>query len=284
MERETPEERLAAWETVAAIAFPNEYELPYTPPRVPSDGKLSKCDRARRDTYNMMSDFVKCGFGLGMLNGKDIKKVMAGRIGAAVRHGLGSSSSDCYDSFVPQEVETTRTDAVTNPEPSIHPKDEFEEETTGFSERFEKVAKNLTAADLAKIEEWRRKIPNAAALKEWLERNYMFQNRKLVCSDEFCEYAFNIIAVQSNWMSYKTKHAMNDIRNAIHWIAIDYMRKANEIKRAEEAEHRKNLESEFETKSIESSGMTSEEIAEMQRLRRRKAEKEAMEKIMRGEL
>ena len=37
MERETPEERLAAWETLVAIAFPPPYELPYVPPSLPVD-------------------------------------------------------------------------------------------------------------------------------------------------------------------------------------------------------------------------------------------------------
>ena len=54
--------------------------------------------------------------------------------------------------------------------------------------------------------------------------------------------------------------------------------------RAEAEEKRKDIESEFETKTVVASQMTNEEVADMQRISSRKAEREAMEKILRGEL
>ena len=100
MERETPEERLAAWETLAAIAFPeNPYELPYEPPQKPFDGsRLSPCDRVRRDTYNMLADYINSRMWETEGGGKNPKKVLAGKLGAAIRHGkFGSSSTSSED-------------------------------------------------------------------------------------------------------------------------------------------------------------------------------------------
>lgn len=273
MERETPKERLAAWEALAAIAFPKDESKPYKPPELPSDGsQLSPCDRARRDTYNMIGDFFK-------------SRVweQSGVIFDRGSFAYGMSQVDSAASTANDRVEEVAS-VVESPSSNLQPFDQKAEETPGYSERYLRIEKGLSVYDRNKIAEWHKKIPNPAALKEWLGRNYFFQNRKLVCSDEFCAYAFNKIALEDNFVSPKTNHAMKDIRNAIHWLAIDFLQKSSEIRRIEQEEHRKDLESEFETKAFAVSQMTNEEIATMERKRRRKAEKEAMEKVLRGEL
>ena len=273
MERETPKERLAAWEALAAIAFPKDESKPYKPPEIPSDGsQLSPCDRARRDTYNMIGDFFKSRVWeqSGVIFDRD-------------SFAFGMSQVDSAASTANDRVEEVAS-VVESPSSHLQPFDQKAEETTGYSERYLRIEKGLSDLDRKKIAEWHKKIPNAAALKEWLERNYFFQNRKLVCSNEFCAFAYSRLALENNWVSYRTNHAMNEIRNAIHWMAIDYLRKTNDIKRVEQEEYRKDLESEFETKALSVSQMTNEEIATMERKRRRKAEKEAMEKVLRGEL
>ena len=284
MERATPAERLAAWETLAAIAFPNDYELPYSPPELPVDGTpLSPCDRVRRDTYNMLSDFFTSRVWEQSGRIKDQKKSAAGKIGAATRYGMGGSSDSTafVDEFPKVQIvpQTQRESGIT-----MTPRDVKAEETDRFAVRYQKIEKGLTEEDRKKIAEWQAKIPNPAALKEWLNRNYMYQNRNVVLSDTFCTIAYSKLALEDRWVSYKSGHAMQDIRNAIHWLAIDYIRKSREIKRVEEEEHRKDLESEFETKSLQASQMSNEEIAALERKRRRQAEREAMEKILRGEL
>ncbi|MBO6031903.1 MAG: hypothetical protein J6Q22_10720 [Prevotella sp.] len=292
MERETPEERLAAWETLAAIAFPeNPYELPYKPPQKPLDGScLSPCDRVRRDTYNMLADYIN-----GRVwenNDRDVNKE-----GCVGEDGLGiesSSGSVIDDEWWKNESAVEASDnrisfpssheVNVRPNVTMTPLDMRAEETMFFSERYLRVESRLTEQDKKKIEEWHKKIPNAKALRRWLDRNWYFQNKKLVCSEKFCEYAYNKLAREDNWVSYKTNHAMSNISTAIHWIAIDFQRKENEIKRAEEEERRKDQEVEFDTKVMLASHRTSEDLADMQRISSRKAEREAMEKILRGEL
>ena len=293
MERDTPEERLAAWETLAAIAFPeNPYELPYKPPQMPLDGtRLSPCDRVRRDAYNMLADYINSRQ-WEQADGKNPKKVAAGRLGAAIKHGrYGSSAASTTDyetnesAVKPTEaVPQVQPPAVQEPQITMMPLDVRAEETVGFSEAYLKIEPKLTAKDKKQIAEWHKKIPNAAALREWLDRNWFYQNKKLVCSEQFCEYAYNRLARENNWVSPKTNHVFYNIMSAIHYFALDFTRKSHEIKRAEEEERRKDIESDFETKTVVASQMTKEEIADIERISSRKAEREAMEKIMRGEL
>ena len=291
MERETPEERLAAWETLAAIAFPNDYELPYQPPELPSDGSpLSPCDRVRRDTYYMLCDFFSSRVWEQTGRIKDQKKVAAGRRGAAARFGMywGSDCTAVAEGSPPTDSIGNelkeKPQSITVQMPTMMPKDLRAEETGYLSDRYRKIEKGLTEVDKKKIAEWHKKFPNAAALREWLDRNFLFQNRNVVCTNEFAEFAYTKLALEENWVSYKTGHAMQDIRNAIHWLALDYIRKSREIRRVEEQEHRKDLESEFETKALVASQMSNEDMATLERRRRRQAEREAMEKVLRGEL
>ena len=292
MERDTPEERLAAWETLAAIAFPNDYELPYQPPELPSDGSpLSPCDRVRRDTYYMLCDFFSSRLWEQTGRIKDQKKVAAGKRGAAARFGMYWGSDSTAVAEEPPPADSRSNELIESPQPipivqmpTLLPKDLRAEETEYFSDRLRKIGKGLTEVDKKKIAEWHKKFPNAAALREWLDRNFLYQNRNVVCTKEFAEFAYTKLALEENWVSYKTGHAMKDIRNAIHWIALDYIRKSREIRRVEEEEHRKDLESEFETKSLVASQMSNEDITALERKRRRQAEREAMEKVLRGEL
>lgn len=299
MERETPEERLAAWETLAAIAFPeNPYELPYKPPQVPLDGSvLSRCDRVRRDTYNMLADFINSRVWEGDGRGKNPKKVFAGKVGAAIRHGkYGSSSSTAYDDdsttsgyscedvVKPPPSQSTPMQESVQPHITMTPLDERAEETEYFSERYRKIEPTLSARDKTKIAELNKKFPNAAALREWLDRNYFQGNKHLVCSEQFCAYAFQRLAKDANWISYRTNHVINNLLTVIHWMAIDFQRKSNEIRRAEEEEDRKNKESEFESRVQAVSQMSNEDIADKERISARRAERRAMEKILRGEL
>lgn len=298
MERETPEERLAAWETLAAIAFPeNPYELPYKPPQTPIDGsRLSPCDRARRDTYNMVADFINSRMWEQDSRGKNLNNVMDGKQEEVISHWkCESSSSSSVDYEDENEEPTLEAPIEGNSEPiqkeekqeqriTMTPLDMTVEERDFFSNGFKKINRNLSEIDKQKIKVWNKKIPNAAALREWLDRSYFMPNKKLVCSEQFCAFAYQKIAREGNWISYKTNHVINNLLTTIHWLAIDFEKKTREIKRAEEEEKRKDMESEFETKTMVASQMTNEEIADMQRMSSRKAEREAMEKILRGEL
>lgn len=292
MERETPEERLAAWETVLKIAFPNECELPYAPPQTPSDGsRLSPCDRARRDTYNMMGDFIKSRMWELPMLGKDKRKVAAGRLGAAIRYGMESDSTaddvKTFEQPLPTLMPSTPLllgQDKNNSSPHVSRADMRAEDDAEYLRRKKVDETKLSQRDREKVAEWDAKIPNAAALKEWLERNYLYQNRSLVCSDMFCEMAYNQLAIENHWISYKTGHAMTDIRNAIHWMAIDYLQKSRQIQRAEEEQHRLDMESEFETKVAHAAQQSPQELATIERKRRRLAEKQAMEMIVKGEL
>lgn len=284
MERPTPEERLAAWETLAAIAFPQDGAAPYTPPEA-HDGEpaLSPCDRVRRDTYHMMSDFISSR--VWELSGKvkNLNKSVAGKCGAIVRYGLEDSTDTMPDIDTTME-ETCDEEAKSNTvaPPCESPQVQF----LAFNDcgPLQVSHESIEAKEKERIAEWNKKFPDAKTLREWLERNYLFQNREIVCSQEFCDYAYTRLAEEDNWTSYKTGRVFRNIRNVIHWIALDFVKKRNEINRFDNGERRKDREVQFDEAVSLTTQKTSEDIADMERVRRRKAEREAVDKVLRGEL
>lgn len=276
MERETPEERLAAWETITALAFPTN-GCPYEPPPIPSDGsRLSPCDRARRDVYNFFKDLLKYQSDKNNGRLKDIKKVAAGRLGAEARLAKRSESST---------VENTATESVgINPNiyvPKAVQEDDFSSYTAGRQRKHKVV---LTDEDKEIIKEWDRKIPDAKALLEHLQKNYLYQNRNSVLTDEFCEFAFQRLSVCDRWISTKTKRPLRDLKSAIYYISIEYMQRTRELKRVEAEEEQKDKEFQVAMQASRQSLQSSTELETLERKRRRAAEREAMEKVLRGEL
>lgn len=286
MNRSTPEERLAAWETIVAIAFPHDESQPYRPPEPHKDGSpLNSIESVCRDTYDIFSGLIRCQGKDGNGWYKDPKKVEAGRKGAAIRYGRSGAST------VESTIEETALKNIESPEPeSIEtkvvksPTPVQEDDFSGYEAGEFKYKRTLTKSELAAIKTWNEKIPNAEALKAYLAKNYLYQNRQVVLQDEFCAFAYHQLAKVSGWISSRDKRPFRDIRQAVHYIALDYIRKSGEIKRAEEEEKRKNMESAFETQKVELSKQSNTELASLERRRRRAAEKEAMEKIMKGEL
>lgn len=283
MERETPEERLAAWETVAAIAFPPDDAHKYVPPALPTDGgRLSPCDRVRRDVYNFIKDIIEYQAMKDSGKLKDSKKVEAGRLGAAVRFGRrgeSSSTSQAQEPVEPpDEIEALPT------APRNEPQSVADDDYRGYVAGGFRHKKSLTKDEQAAVSEWDRKIPDAKALQAFLKKNYMYQNKKLVVSDEFCDFAYHKLAKIDRWLSTRDQRPLHDIRQAVHYIALDYIKRAGEIRRAEKEEQRKDLEADFEMKNTQYSQQSSSELATIERKRRRAAEKEAMAKILKGEL
>ena len=287
MERDTPEERLAAWETIAAIAFPIDNEHKYVPPSLPTDGsKLSPVDRVRRDVYNFLKDVIEKQAEKD-IEKKDPKKVEAGRLGAVMRFGDRNGSSS--DSSIGMDIlrkepksENTRVakeSLVPIPSPVADPNSTNDVPMWGT-----RYKPNLTDAEKAEIAAWDKKIPSAKALQEYLQRNYMYQNKMTVITDEFCDFAYHKLAVIDRWISTRNRRPLHDIRQAIHYIALDYIKKAGEIRRAEQEEHRRDIEADFEMQTTQYSQQTPSELAAIERKRRRTAERQAMEKILKGEL
>lgn len=289
MERETPEERLAALEAILAIAFPPDEEHPYVPPPLPADGsRLSPCDKTKRDVYNLFKDLIESR--AMRTNGKlkDLKKVEAGRLGAAMRfakRGESSTAAEPLETETDVEVESPQVDDMQSPAtPSpVMPTPIAEDDFSGFVAGGNGKV-NLTKSDKMKIAGWDKKIPDAKALQEYLKTNYLFQNKKLVMTDEFCEFAYQKLAKIDMWISRRDNRPFNDIRHAVYWMSLDYMKKAGEIRRAEREEKRKDLEADLEMKNTMYSQQSPSEIATIERKRRRAAEKEAVSKIIKGEL
>lgn len=282
MERDTPEERLAAIETIFAIAFPPDEDHKYVPPALPADGsRLSPCDRVRRDVYNFLKDVLERQAEKDS-GKKDPQKVEAGRLGALARFGDRGSSSAVNISPTkkkePKDETKESTPAVTIPRAILE--DDFSSDIVGGT----RYKRTLTDEEKAQVASWDKKIPDAKALQEFLKRNYMYQNKALVITDEFCDFAYHKLAKIDRWISTRDRRPLHDIRQAVHYIALDYIKKAGEIRRAEKEEHRKDMEADFEMQTTQHSRQTPTELAAIERKRRRAAEREAMEKIMKGEL
>lgn len=279
MERETDEERLAAWETLIALAFPTE-ENKFEPPAKATKGNaLTPCERVKRDVYNLFKDVIESRASKGGGKAKDIKKVEAGKLGAAVRYatGRGESSTSSTDIETSEQRGIIERDDGT-PQDVIY--DDFQRDVAGEY----KYNQKLTSEEKEIIKKWDATIPNAGALREYLEKNYFYQNRKTILKLEFCEFAFHKLAKIDRWISTKNKRPLRDIRQAIHYIALDYIKKEGEIRRITEEERRKDIASEFETKTTIYGQQTASDLATIERKRRRAAEKKAMDKIIKGEL
>ena len=280
MELETPEERLAAFETVFAIAFPKNEDKPYVPPELPEDGKksLSKGDRARRLAYNIFNGLIRFQSKDGDGSIKDSRKVDSGRLGAAKRWGQkGDSSTASTDET--SKVQTCN--ALSNQEvPQAIQEDDF----TGYVAGRTSYRKDLTKEEKEIVADWDKKIPDAKALQAFLKDNYLLATRATALKLEFCEYAFQRLAREDRWISTRNGRPLRNINMAIHFLALSYVQQLGQVKRLENEERRKDLESEFNLKTTEQSQMSSTELADLERRRRRKAEKEAMEKILKGEL
>jgi prophage antirepressor-like protein len=75
---------------------------------------------------------------------------------------------------------------------------------------------------------------------------------------------------------------LTTLRNAVHFLILDYVRKSGDLKRVEAEERRKDMESEFAMKTTQYSQQSASDLAAIERKRRRAAERE-MEKTLRGE-
>jgi hypothetical protein len=243
MERETPEERLAAWDTLVAVAFPEDSTQPYEPPKMKRGTKLSPVERTKRDAYNIFK-----------------------RIGL---HGVPYGESDSTASA----GESTVTE-VQKPTPMI--------ETTVTTYDLScptKMPQNLTQADKEQIAEWNRRFPDSKSLYDYLDKSYLYQNRNLVCSEEFCTYALRQLQLH-NWINYKTGKPHKSIDRTIHYIALDYKKRCGEIRRADEEERQKDMAAEFDAKVAKYDSMESTDIATAERKRRMEAEERWMRKMM----
>lgn len=296
MELDTPSERLAALETVFAIAFPPEEDKPYYPPELPTDGsKLSVEDKARRLAYNIFNGLIRYQGKKGDSRIKDKKKVEAGRIGAQIRWGDSSvsvvdastsgaenKSAEDDNAFCTAVKETGRELGIARQTaPKAVEEDDF---TSGYEAGGYRYKRELTKAEKEAIAEWDKKIPNAQALQEFIKKNFLYATRGTALKPEFCEFAYHKLAKIDRWISSRDRRPLRDIRTAIHYIALEYNRQLGEVERAEKEEKRKNMEAEFQMKNTELSQMSATDLADLERRRRRQAEKEAAAKIKKGEL
>lgn len=296
MELDTPSEKLAALETVFAIAFPPHEDKPYVPPELPADGgKLSKEDKARRLAYNIFNGLIRYQGKKVEGRIKDKRKVEAGRLGAYTRWGdssasryaitkdeIGEDSNTEGDELEKHVKEDEKPGSVTKQTiPQAVAEDDFSSIYEAGRYRFNR---DLTKEEKNAIAEWDRKIPNAQALLEFIKKNFLFATRATALKPEFCEFAYHKLAKIDRWISSRDKRPLRDIRTAIHYIALEYKRQLCEVELAEKEEKRKNMEAEFQMKNTELSQMSATDLADLERRRRRQAEKDAAAKIMKGEL
>jgi hypothetical protein len=233
MERDTPAERLAAWDTIVAIAFPEE-GVEYVPPTKAPRGKiLSVEDRVRRDVYNLFA---------GVLKGNT---------------GVVEDRNDYHKAYIPENQIP-----FNNPRCSL--------------------PSHLSATDKMMIEEWDHKIPDVESLQQYLQTNYFYANKPMVVSLDFCAYAYHKLAVVDRWISTKTKTPFREINRAIHYLALTYIKTTGEIKRAENEERRKDIESEFAMESTVVAHLSASEMASRERRESAKAERLFAERLLKG--
>lgn len=318
MERETAEEKLAAWETVAALAFPHGEGEP-APPELPNDGsKLSPCDRVRRDAFLLFKDVIEARAAKVSPKEKNTKKVEAGRIGAARRYGYSSDGlGDDVNGMdaIQNEAVLARVLPQTPPnEDKKEPVNSHVEEVSPVQEKshiliddpeiddiepyvpteppVEDVPKvvtlgygrkrKLSPKERQVVADYDKRFPNVTAFQDFLKENYLLGNRDIVVSDDFCAYAYNKIAKQNRWISTKSGTPLRDFSYAVHYIALEYQKLRGDIRRLEAEEHQKDIDSEMRQSVSDAEAMSPSDIAAIERKRRRAAEKEAAKKLMEG--
>lgn len=249
MERATAEERLAAWDVLVAIAFPEDGER-YEPPVIKRGQEVSSIDRTKRDAYNIFNGLIAYKRDTAE-EGYSIKAVEAQR----------KAEAEKPDEPPPKVREVPVVDVL----------------ELGGKRR--KV--RLTAEDREVIEEWNKKFPSAKSLYDYLKINYFAANRSLVCTEDFCNYAYREL-VNQKWLSTRTGKPLQSIELPIHYMALRYKRLTGEIRRAEAEERQKDLAAEFEAKAAQYEQQDPTELADIERKRRLQAEKEWEEKVRRG--
>lgn len=321
-ERSSPEERLAAYETIMAIAFPKDEENPYQPPEVPNDGShLSRADLTRRDVYNQWRGIIehnssRCPIGSDSpIRVELVTSGLSDTCGDKVVIGMESSDIDGSDSDSVvtdhEEVEVdSYGDSAVEQKPRRKSREAKRNGSLSIVERQEKERKegdsnplvssamsefvqahnpmaramNLTKYDKAKIAEWNVKIPDAEALHRWIKENWAFPNGDVALSENFCSYAFNRLAKESNWCSSKTGKPFTTLHNVLHWLVIDYKQQVANLKSADKKIERELAQSEFDDKAAATGRMSPEELATLERRKRKAAEREAFARIKRGEV
>ena len=253
MERESAEERLAAWDTIVAIAFEQEE---FNPPAKAANKKLSKVERTQRDVYLLFKDIIQ-GF-----------KPMSGTVPGSVPSSTLATPSTVTPPILPKETDKGAADAYNSPVGDTW--------RSGFNRR----NKPLTNEEQIAIAEWDKKIPHAEALQEYLKTNYYLGNRSLVATEEFCQFAYHRLKSDS-WLSSKTGKPLKNISSAIHYLALDYKEKCGEARRTDEKERKRDMEMEFEMQSTVISNMSERDHASLKRIRDAQAEKLWQEQVMR---
>ena len=245
MERETPEERLAAWDTLVAVAFPEDPSLPYEPPQVKRGTRLTPVERTKRDAYNIFKGICIHG----VTYGESDSTAFSGESTATEEHKVGS---------IPDLADVTYSRV-----------------------RQTRMPKSLTQEDKEQIAKWNIRFPDSKSLYDYLNQNYFFANRSLVCSEEFCTYALRQFQA-NNWINYKTCKPHKSIDRTIHYLALDYKKRCGEIRRAEEEERKKDLAAEFDAKVAKYDSIDPSDIATAERKRRIEAEERWLKKMMEG--
>lgn len=322
-ERDTTEEKLAAYETIMAIAFPEDESSPYTPPPKPTDGsKLSRCDLIRRDVYNQWHGVIEKKTGVVNQKTKSQVRAEAGRLGAAKRWGqryrddstsgdstvliseeVSSDYASDISSIEPPKIApqastpttplkpTTKEDivvvggntALRVPKPSPLPQDGLLETLEPYRKpnRYEA---QLSEGEKAQVATWRKKFPDAKALQNWIAKSWRLPNRKIATSDNFCNYAFAVLDEERNWCGALNHRPITNLGTTLHWLVITYMRQCAEIEVATKKIEREKREADFDERVSLANQNSPEEVADRLRKERLDAERDAMERIMRGEV
>ena len=306
-ERETIEERLVAYETIMAIAFPEDDSRPYQPPQRPTDGnRLSKCDLIRRDVYNQWHGIIENRAGRNGMKVKDPRRVELGRMAMAKRWGkqidadfasnAGNSSSGASTVDMPDDsssddgssVETPTKDKPTPVKRVNVVKEQAEERERHMAQNHmpedditpyhkpSRYSKELSVEDQMQIAKWRKKFPDEKALQEYIKKEWTLPNRELAITDGFCAYAFRVLDRESNWCSSRDHRPLIGVDRALHWLAVRYKTYIAEV---EAADKKIASRKDAETKQ---SNAEAQAFSEMKM--RREAEREAMKKIRRGEI
>lgn len=304
----TDEERLAAYETITAIAFPKDENVPYMPPAQPTNGNpLSPADRVRRQVYHFTHGIIVTGSSINGKTGtvKDPVKVMCGKQGGRPRRrDFGDSTDESFpdNDFMPPEP--TPLSLRTEPPAHLSPSDPSEDSIPQLSPS--KPAdmaeppvdigdtpsrvwnghyyQRLTPQQQARIAQWNHDIPDAEALQKWIKRNLASANLSAYSNSmDLCEYAYNELAHTYQWVSSKSHRPFTSLAPTLAYLAQSF---AQQQQRQELSKRKLNAleqQSALEIGELTAQNKSSSDIAALERKRRRQAERAAAAREMQKE-
>lgn len=251
-EMDTPEERLAAFETLCQMAFLGEeaYDLPEGQPGEKKSPKL----HAIRNIYFQSRDFI------WQKNKpkKDPRELHDIRVAAGKKGGrprkcslMSDSMADCASTPDVQPIESSETAEIA---PASHsgekdgkpPKDGFSDVLPSHNSR----ATENPITDSGVLESpFMKTILSPEDLLAWINKNWVW-NSRYIRDEGFIQWAFSRL-VATGWREIKTNRPITNIHNTLSYLQAAYPKHLLNEKRRQEQEREELYKGSNDTSSGE---------------------------------